>query len=88
MITFRYYKDPVLEKYFVYYNHSLLRCDDVYNGIQIICWLSSLLILCTAAASIVQLLPGSPHHGQAALFLFQTFTLLGVYSKLWSPWMF
>lgn len=85
MIAFRYYKDPVLEKQYVYYNHSLLRCDVVYNGIQITCWLSSLLTLCTAAVSIV---PDSPHHGQAALFLFQTFTLLGVYSKLWSLWMF
>ena len=55
MISFRYYTDPVFEKQHVYYDHSLLRCDAVYNGIQIKC----------------QLLPGSPQHSQAAVFLYQ-----------------
>jgi hypothetical protein len=73
MIAFRYYTDPVFKKQYVYHDHSLLRCDAVYNGIHIKC----------------QLLPGSPQHSQAALFRYQnTFTLLGVYSQLWSLWVF
>jgi len=29
--------DPVFEKQYIYYDHSLLRSDALYNGIQIKC---------------------------------------------------
>ena len=35
MIVFRDYMDPVFEKQYIYYDHSLLRSAALYNGIQI-----------------------------------------------------
>ena len=37
MIVFRDYMVPVFEKHYVYYDHSLLRSDALYNGILIKC---------------------------------------------------